>query len=138
MTSELRHPALTQLETERDDVYAFEIDGHLTTEEVEKVYQVLEKAYEKHDKISLLMRIGRYDGFDWETLLSDTAYVGKVHAIRHMKRYAIVGGPSWAAGATRFFSPLFRLDVRHFELDNETEAWKWVYDDTDDNGASAD
>ncbi|WP_169054042.1 STAS/SEC14 domain-containing protein [Nitratireductor sp. XY-223] len=127
MTSPLKHPALTQLKTERDDVYAFEIDGHLTKEEIERVYQTLEEAYEKHDKISLLMRIGRYDGFDWDTLLSDTAYVGKLHAFRHIRRYALVGGPSWAAGATRFLSPLFRMEVRHFELADETEAWQWIY-----------
>ena len=79
MTGKLRHPALTQLETERDDVYAFEIDGQLSKEEVEEVYQVLEKAYAEHDKIDLLIRIGRYDGFDINTLFSDVAYAGKLH-----------------------------------------------------------
>ena len=132
MTAKLRHPALTQIRTEREDVYAFEVDGHLTKEEVEQVYDTLEKAYEKHDKISILMRIGRYDGFDWETLFSETAYVGKLHAIRHINRYALVGGPSWAAGATQFFAPLFRMDVRHFEIDDEAEAWNWIYGNGDE------
>ena len=136
MTSGLRHPALTQLETERDDVYAFEIDGHLTREEIETVYNTLEEAYEKHDKISILMRLGRYDGFDWNTLFSDTAYIGKLQAIRHMKRYALVGGPSWAAGATQFFGPLFRMEVKHFELQDETEAWQWVYGNPETDAAA--
>lgn len=136
MTSGLRHPALTQLKTERDDVYAFEIDGHLTRKEIEKVYQILEEAYDKHDKISILMRIGRYDGFDWSTFFSDTAYVGKLHAIRHMKRYALVGGPSWAAGATQFFGPLFRMEVKHFELEDEAEAWQWVYGNAESDAAA--
>ncbi|MEM6464514.1 MAG: STAS/SEC14 domain-containing protein [Pseudomonadota bacterium] len=131
MTTKLRHPALTRLDTERADVFAFEIDGHLTKEEVEYVYETLEKAYEKHDQVSVLMRIGRYDGFDWDTLFSETSYIGKLHAIRHMRRYALVGGPSWAASATRFFAPLFRMDVRHFELDEETEAWNWIYENTE-------
>ena len=59
MTGKLRHPALTRLDTERDDVYAFEIDGQVSKEEVEDVYQVLEKAYAEHDKIDLLIRIIR-------------------------------------------------------------------------------
>ena len=131
MTSKLRHPALTQLKTERDDVYAFEIDGHVSREEVDVAYATLEKAYEKHDKIDLFVRIGRYDGFDLGALFSDVTYAGKLHAIRHMRRYALVGGPDWMANMIRFFNPLFRMEVRHFELDDEAEAWRWIYDGND-------
>ncbi len=127
MSSKLRHPALTQLETERDDVYAFEIDGQVSKEEVEEVYQVLEKAYAEHDKIDLLIRIGRYDGFDINTLFSEVAYAGKLHAINHMRQYALVGGPSWMGNLVAFFDPLFRMEARHFSLDEETEAWNWIY-----------
>lgn len=127
MSGKLRHPALTQLKTERDDVYAFEIDGQVSKEEVEEVYQVLEKAYAKHDKINLLIRIGRYDGFDINALFSDVAYAGKLHAIKHMRRYALVGGPSWMGNLVAFFDPLFRMEAHHFSLDEETEAWNWIY-----------
>ena len=131
MTGKLRHPALTQLDTERDDVYAFEIDGQVTKEEVDEVYQTLEKAYEKHDKIDLLVRIGRYDGFDINALFSDVTYAGKLHAIKHMRRYALVGGPSWMANMMAFFNPLFRMEARHFDLDDETAAWTWIYGNGD-------
>ena len=127
MTGKLVHPALTQLKTERDDVYAFEIDGQVSKEEVGEVYQVLEKAYAEHDKIDLLIRIGRYDGFDINTLFSDVVYAGKLHAIKHMRRYALVGGPSWMGNLVAFFDPLFRMEARHFSLDEETEAWNWIY-----------
>jgi hypothetical protein len=129
MTGKLRHPALMQLKTERDDVYAFEIDGHVSREEVDEVYKTLEQAYEKHDRINLFVRIGRYDGFDLSALFSDVTYAGKLHAIRHMRRYAVVGGPAWMAHMIGFFNPLFRVEVRHFELDDEAEAWKWIYGD---------
>ncbi|MCY6379987.1 STAS/SEC14 domain-containing protein [Hoeflea prorocentri] len=132
MTEKLVHPALTQIETERDDVYAFEIDGHVSQEEMDGAYKILENAYEKHGKINLLVRLGRYDGFDWSALFSEKTYVGKYQAIRHMRRYALVGGPTWAANAIGFFGPLFRMDVRHFELDDETEAWKWIYGNGED------
>lgn len=131
MTGKLRHPALSQIKTERDDVFAFEIDGHVSREEVDEAYQILEKAYEQHDKIDLFVRIGRYDGFDLSALFSDVTYAGKLHAIRHMRRYALVGGPDWMANMIRFFNPLFRMEVRHFELDDEAEAWNWIYGNTD-------
>lgn len=131
MTGKLRHPALTQLKTERDDVYGFEIDGQVTREEVEEVYQTLEKAYAEHEKIDLLIRIGRYDGFDINALFSNVTYAGKLHAIKHMRRYALVGGPSWMGNLVAFFDPLFRMEARHFSLDNEAEAWNWIYGDGD-------
>ncbi|MEM9105832.1 MAG: STAS/SEC14 domain-containing protein [Pseudomonadota bacterium] len=134
MSGTRMHPALTQLETERDDVFAFEINGQVSKEEVEEVYQILEKAYEKHDKISLLVRIGRYDGFDMSALYSDVAYAGKLHAIKHMDRYALVGGPVWIANMMAFFNPLFRMEARHFDLEDETAAWQWIYGNGNKSG----
>ncbi len=128
------HPALTRLQTERDDVFAFEISGKVSTEEVDAVYQILEKAYDKHDRINLLVRIGRYDGFDIGALFSDVTYAGKLHAIRHMRRYALVGGPEWMGNMMSFFNPLFRMEARHFELEDETAAWQWIYANGDDEG----
>ncbi len=128
MAEGLRHPALLQIKTEREDVYAFEVDGHLTREETDAVYATLEKAYEKHDSINLLIRMGRYDGFDWNTLFSESTYVGKLHALKHLRRYAVIGGPHWFGTAIRLFNPLFRVDVHHFELDDEAEAWRWIYE----------
>lgn len=127
MPDQLRHPALSQLKTERDDVLAFEIDGHLTSEETDRVYATLEAAYGRHDSIDLLIRMGRYDGFDWDALFSQSTYQGKLHALKHLRRYAVIGGPAWFATAIRFFNPLFHVDVRHFEYEAEAEAWRWIY-----------
>ena len=73
--------------------------------------------------------MGRYDGFEWTALFSEKTYFGKLHAMKHLKRYAVVGGPSWFNTAIGFFNPLFRVEVRHFELDDEAEAWNWIYED---------
>ncbi len=131
MTDKLLHPALSRIETKRDDVYAFALDGHLSQAESDEMYRTLEEAYQKHDQINLLIRIGRFDGFEWRTLFSESTVIGKLHAIRHLRRYAVVGGPSWFATATRFFNPLFRVEVRHFDYDAEAEAWTWIYEDSE-------
>ena len=39
MAEELTHPALSQIKTERDDVIAFEVDGHLSKEETDRIYE---------------------------------------------------------------------------------------------------
>lgn len=129
MTGKLRHPALLQLETKRDDVYAFEIDGHLSAAETNEIYAALEEAYREHDRINLLIRIGRFDGFDWSTLFSESTFMGKLHAIKHLRRYAVIGGPDWFATAIGIFDPLFRVEVRHFDYEAEAEAWRWIYEE---------
>ena len=133
MTDALRHPALSQLETKRDDVFAFEIDGHLTSEETNRAYAILEDAFARHESINLLIRMGRYDGFDWNALFSESTYVGKLHALKHLRRYAVIGGPHWFGTAIRIFNPLFRVDVRHFELEQETQTWRWIYGEEPDS-----
>lgn len=129
MTEHLRHPALSRIETRRDDVYAFEMDGLLSKVESDEIFQTLEKAYQEHEKINLLLRIGRFDGFDWSTLFSETTFMGKLHAIKHLRRYAVIGGPGWISTAINAFNPLFRVEVRHFEYEEEADAWNWIYDD---------
>ena len=131
MSDDSNQTALTHLKTKRDDVYAFKIDGHMTRDDVEGMFQTLEQAYEKHDKINLLIHIDHYEGFDWHLFLSEKTYQGKLHAMRHIHRYALVGGPAWAATATAFFNPMFRIEVRHFEEEHEDQAWTWVYEPLD-------
>ncbi len=137
MTGTAKHPAVKQVKTQREDVYAFEIYGHVSRQEIDDIYQTLEKAYENHDKINLLVRMSRFDGVDWSAVFSEAVYIGKFHAIKHMRRYALVGGPKWAAVAMQFFNPLFRLEVRHFELEQEAEAWDWIYEHEDSETAAA-
>ncbi|MCR9135521.1 MAG: STAS/SEC14 domain-containing protein [Alphaproteobacteria bacterium] len=134
MTDKLRHPALSQIETKRDDVFAFEIDGHLSAAETDDIYATLEKAYQQHERINLLVRIGRFDGFDWSALFSESTFMGKLHAIKHLRRYAVIGGPSWFQTAIAVFDPLFRVEVRHFDYDAEAEAWRWIYDEDQQAG----
>ncbi len=136
MAEELTHPALSQIKTERDDVIAFEVDGHLGKEETDRVYDLLEEAYSRHDSVNLLVRMGRYDGFDWAALFSEKTYFGKLHALKHLRRYAVVGGPNWFGSAIGFFNPLFRVDVRHFEFDDEAAAWNWMYEDDRETAAT--
>lgn len=136
MTGKLRHPAFSRIETRRDDVFAFEIDGHISMSEIDEIYKTLDEGYKKFDRIDLLVRMGRYDGFEWNALFSQTTYLGKLHALKHLRRYALVGGPAWFATAIKFFNPLFRVDIRHFELDEEADAWNWIYDNLAETSAT--
>jgi hypothetical protein len=46
--------------------------------------------------------------------------------LHRLERYALVGGPPWLAHWIKAIDPLFRIDIRHFELDDEALAWAWL------------
>ncbi len=119
-------PNIRRIETDRDDAYAFEITGHIASADMENLYGLLEAGYALNDKIDLLVSIHDYEGFDWSAAFTETTMVGKTHALRHIRKYAVVGGPGWMRGVMSFFSPFISIDMKHFESDKISEAWAWI------------
>jgi hypothetical protein len=119
-------PTIKRIDTTRADAYAFDVAGHVTAPDIENMYGLLEGAYEIHDKIDLLVRMSSYEGFDWSAAFKETTMIGKTHALRHIRKYAVVGGPVWIATMMTVFKPFMSMDMRHFEADQEAEAWTWL------------
>ena len=118
--------SVRRLDTDREDVFAFDIVGHITAPDVENIYGLLEGAYSLHDKIDILVRIKDYEGIDWDAAVKDLGLVGKTHALQHIRRYAVVGGPGWMGALIALFKPFFRVEMKHFGATEETAAWAWI------------
>ena len=74
------------------DLCALEIVGHFTANDLENAYGLLEGAYAVHDKVDLLVRISRYEGFDWSCRLH------RSHDPRQdPARFAISANMRWSA-----------------------------------------
>ncbi|MDN2566138.1 STAS/SEC14 domain-containing protein [Aquibium sp. A9E412] len=119
-------PVVRRIETDRADAYAFEITGHIAAPDVENAYGLLEAAYRQHDKIDLIVLIHDYEGFDWNAILTDATMLGKTNALKHIRKYAVVGGPGWMAGAIAVFRPFVSVEMKHFAADEADEAWAWI------------
>ena len=123
----LEPPAsIRRIDTDREDAFAFDIVGHITAPDVENIYGLLEGAYSLHDKIDILVRIKDYEGIDWDAAMKDFGLLGKTHALKHIRRYAVVGGPGWMAALITLFKPFFRVEMKHFGAAEETDAWTWI------------
>ncbi|MBN9066562.1 MAG: STAS/SEC14 domain-containing protein [Rhizobiales bacterium] len=118
--------AVRRLETDREDVFAFDIVGHITASDVENIYGLLEGAYSLHDKIDMLVRVKDYEGVDWDAAMKDFRLLGKTHALKHIRRYAVVGGPGWIGAMVAVFKPFFRVEMKHFDVKEEAQAWAWI------------
>ena len=121
-----RVPAIRQIATDRADCSAFDIVGHVTSADVENLFGLLEAAYALHERIDVLVRIVDHEGVDWSEISSQTLSEGKRLAKAHVRRCATVGEPNWIPNVTGFFSPSLDIELKHFRLDEEDEAWAWI------------
>lgn len=118
--------AVRRIDTNRADAYAFEVAGQLSTSDIQNLHGLLEGAYQLHDKIDLLIRIADHEGFSWSTALRESTLFGRTRTLRHLRRYALVGGPGWMAAMIGFFHPFSSVEVRHFDSSEEADAWDWI------------
>lgn len=121
-----RVPAIRRIDTDRSNVFAIEISGYVTSGDVENLYGLLEGAYALHDKIDVLVRLVDYEGADWAHVDSHTTDEGRNHALKHVYRCAAVGDPDWTGQVGGFFDIEMPVELRHFPLDAEDEAWTWI------------
>ena len=121
------HPgAIKVIESDRADVFGFELDGRLTRREIEAVSDYFQHRFEEPGSVSLLGRIRRIEGIDPLIFFSGNYFRMKLNALQKVDRYALVGGPAWLEGWVEWVDPLVKADIRHFDADEEGIAWAWL------------
>lgn len=126
MSTDTNDSHIKTISTNRDDLVAYLIDGHMTADDITSVYTELLAIYKQHEKIDLLVKFENFDGFDWSAVFTDTTYAAKTQSLDHIRRYAIVGAPSWMSTIATAFNPLFSLELKSFKMDEEEKAWAWL------------
>ncbi|PEN11075.1 hypothetical protein CRI94_16775 [Longibacter salinarum] len=121
---EMPAPSLRRITTDKDAVRAFALTGPLRSSDIRLLADDLDAAYARHGTIRLLMRVEHY-GLRPSVFTQDIVKM-KLRALQHVKAYALVGGPSWMAGVASLLDPLMSMEVRHFGLDDENDAWEWL------------
>lgn len=118
--------AIKVIETDQPHVFGFEIDGHAGKVELDAVSVYFLKALDGKDKVRFLGRIRDLSGFQIGGLISGDYFAMKREALARLERYAVVGGPAWLRTLLNTLSPMFKAEIRHFELDDEDAAWAWL------------
>ncbi|TJV02209.1 MAG: STAS/SEC14 domain-containing protein, partial [Mesorhizobium sp.] len=55
-------PAVRRIDTDRDDLFAIDVVGHVTAADAENLFGLLEAAYALHPKIDVLVRLIDHEG----------------------------------------------------------------------------
>ena len=119
-------PSTSLIETGDPKLISYEIDGMFTKDDVERVVQPLQQAFEKDEKIDLLVRMKNYAGFDPSILAQRSVLSVKLSAISHIRRYAIVGAKDWMKNVVGMFASMLPFEIQFFDPAQEDEAWAWV------------
>ena len=63
---------------------------------------------------------------DWTAAFSESMLSMRSKSLKHLRRYAIVGGPLWIQASITLMQPFLSIEMRSFEADEEQYAWEWL------------
>ncbi|HEY9040109.1 MAG TPA: STAS/SEC14 domain-containing protein [Roseovarius sp.] len=117
---------ITLLSDGSGGLIAYEIDGRITAEDVDKVLKPLEPFLKGDKKVNLLVTFKNYGGFDPALLMDGSLMGSKFGAISHLGRYAIVGAPGWMKTIVSGVAPMMPFEMRLFDAADDEAAWTWA------------
>ncbi len=106
------------------DFVIITINGRLRGEDYERVAPRLQKIFDAHDKINLLIKIEDIDGVDADAVWKDLKF-GAKH-FNAIERFGVMGDADKSQWIAKLSKPFTSADVRHFDEDEENEAERWV------------
>ena len=119
-------PVISKIKTNRADAIGFSVNGVLASSDVENLYGLFEAEAEGQNHIDMIVIFKEYDGIDWESLFNEDTAKIRAEAFKKLRRYAIVGGPSWLNLAIEFFRPFGRIETKWFASENIDKAWDYI------------
>lgn len=117
---------LRWIPTTRPDAYALAWNGTISDADVDSVIEQLEHSIAAHTSVRVLMRLEHMAGVRPHALFRRALWRVKALSLHKLQRYAVVGGPTWIASFFTFVQPLTGVDVRHYPLERDAEAWTWI------------
>lgn len=119
----LKTQGITQIATDRADLYAFRLTGKITDDAMEDMAEYMNTAFDAHhDKIDMLMIFDRFEGsefgasWDWDVIKS------RFKALSNVDRYVVVGAPDRADKMIAFMDRILPVNAETFE--DEAAAWQ--------------
>lgn len=120
------HGPITQIPTTSPTVYAFEIKGNIDDDAAEAMAKYMNDAFDRHDKVNMLLDLSGFTGSDWDSFLDDDVIESRFRALKEVERYAVVGAPDRAAKMIGLLDKIIPVEARAFEQTDISAAWMFV------------
>ena len=116
-------PGITQIATDRPDLYAFRISGKISDDAMEDMAEHMNAVFDAHkDKVDMLMIFDNFEGtefgasWDWDVIKS------RFRALSHVDRYVVVNAPGSADKMIDIMDRILPVQAETF--DDEALAWQ--------------
>ena len=115
---------VTRIPTDRADLYAFEIDGEVTSEAMESMSETMNAAFDAHpEKVDMLLVFREFAGSEVGATLDGDVIASRFRALTNVDRYVVVGAPGAAETMIEAMSKLMPVEARTFPLAELDAAW---------------
>lgn len=84
------------------------------------------EAFSSVGTIDILIIIELWDGIELGAVFDSRSASAQAQANIHVRKYGVVGAPTWAKTMINLFSPLTPVEEKTFELRNIDQAWAWI------------
>jgi hypothetical protein len=120
------HGPITQIETTSPRVFAFRITGHLDDDASEALAEFMNKVFDDHNGVTMLLDLTGFTGSDWDSMLDGDVLRSRFRALGEVERYAVVGAPKRAAQLIGYMDKIIPVEARAFNANEMDEAWAFV------------
>ena len=116
---------INRIDVNKRSVYAFEITGKVSKEDMESMAKTMNAAFDAHDgKVDMMLIFTDYDGSEFGATLDDDVIASRFRAVTNVGKYVVVGAPDSAESAINLFGKLLPVETHTFELSEIDKAWK--------------
>ena len=120
------HNSIVPIPTNREQLFAFEIRGEVEKEDLHQMAETMNKAFDKYDKIDMLLLFRPYDGSETGASLDLEAQKANFRALTGVDKYVVVGAPDKANSLINFMDNIIPVDAHTFASEEVNKAWNCV------------
>jgi hypothetical protein len=115
---------LRKLDRSQGKVLGYDLDGRMTTEDVERVHSDLRAVIREQGAARFLMDVRDLESAEPRAIVEDLKLTPEY--LKDVERYAVIGDARWQERLTQATDFLTRGDARYFPPDQIEQAWDWI------------
>lgn len=116
--------SVNRIPTDRNDLYAFEIDGEVSGEDMESMSRLMNSAFDAQDgKVDMLLLFRDYEGSEAGASLDWDVVSSRFRSLAHVDRYVVINAPERAEKLIQTMAKLMPVEAHTFGMDEAAKAW---------------
>lgn len=117
------HHAIHPIDSPRDTLLAFRISGRVGREDMVGMARLVGDAFDRHDKIDLLLVFDGFEGSDFGAGLSPEVLGVQASSLWNLRSYVVAGAPDGARSMIETMGALIPVEAKTFDTEAEARAW---------------